>query len=104
MTTMPATGSYADFDGLATYYELYGQGPPLVLLHGGLLAIDVAFGDVLPALAERHRVVASQLQGHGHTADIDRPLSLARLADDVTHVRTEVGIDRTDVIGFSLGG
>ncbi len=104
MTTMPARGSYAEFDGLSTYYEVHGEGPPLVLLHGGLLTIEVAFGDVLPALAERHTVVAIELQGHGHTADIDRPLSLERLADDVAHVLTEVGVDRTDVIGFSLGG
>jgi pimeloyl-ACP methyl ester carboxylesterase len=104
MTTMPAPGRYAEFDGLSTYYELHGEGPPLVLLHGGLLTIEVAFGDVLPALAERHKVVAIELQGHGHTADIDRPLSLERLADDVAHVLTEVGVDRTDVLGFSLGG
>jgi pimeloyl-ACP methyl ester carboxylesterase len=99
-----ARGEYAKVDGLSAYYELHGDGPPLVLLHGGLLTIELAFGDVLPALAERHRVVAIELQGHGRTADIDRPLSLERLADDVAEVLTQVGIDRADVLGFSLGG
>jgi pimeloyl-ACP methyl ester carboxylesterase len=73
-------------------------------LHGGLLTIELAFGDVLPALAERHKAVAIELQGHGRTADIDRPQSLERLADDVAQVLTEVGVDRADVVGFSLGG
>jgi len=104
MTMTPAQGSYVEVDGLSIYYELHGEGPPLVLLHGGLLTIELAFGDVLPALAERHKVVAIELQGHGRTADIDRPLSLERLADDVAHVLTEVGVDRADVVGFSLGG
>lgn len=104
MTMTPAQGRYVEVDGLSIYYELHGEGPPLVLLHGGLLTIEVAFGDVLAALAERHEVVAIELQGHGRTADIDRPLSLERLADDVAHVLTEVGVDRADVVGFSLGG
>jgi pimeloyl-ACP methyl ester carboxylesterase len=104
MTTMPAQGSYAEVDGLSIYYEVHGDGPPLVLLHGGLLTIEASFGDVLPALAERHEVVAIELQGHGRTADSDRPLSLERLADDVAHVLAAIGVDRADVVGFSLGG
>jgi pimeloyl-ACP methyl ester carboxylesterase len=74
LTMTPAQGSYVEVDGLSTYFELRGEGPPLVLLHGGLLTIELAFGDVLPALAERHKVVAIELQGHGRTADTDRPL------------------------------
>jgi pimeloyl-ACP methyl ester carboxylesterase len=104
MTTTPAQGSHVEVDGLSIYYELHGEGPPLVLLHGGLLTIELGFGDVLPALAERHKVVAIELQGHGRTADVDRPLSLERFADDVAQVLTAVGVDRADVIGFSLGG
>lgn len=104
MTMKPAQASYVDVDGLSIYYEQHGEGPPLVLLHGGLLTIELGFGDVLPALAERHKVVAIELQGHGRTADCDRPLSLERLADDVAHVLTEVDVDRADVVGFSLGG
>jgi pimeloyl-ACP methyl ester carboxylesterase len=104
MATMPAHGSYAEVDGLSIYYEVHGEGPPLVLLHGGLLTIEAGFGDVLPVLAERHQVVAIELQGHGRTADVDRPLSLERLADDVAQVLAATGIDRADVVGFSLGG
>jgi pimeloyl-ACP methyl ester carboxylesterase len=106
MTTTPAQGHHVEVDGLPIYYELHGggEGPPLVLLHGGLLTIELGFGDVLPALAERHEVVAIELQGHGRTPDIDRALSLEQLADDVAHALTEVGADRADVIGFSLGG
>jgi pimeloyl-ACP methyl ester carboxylesterase len=103
-TRTSAPGSYAEVDGLSIYYELHGEGPPLVLLHGGLLTIELGFGDVLGALAERHTVVAIELQGHGRTADTDRPLSLERLADDVADVLTAVGVDRADVVGFSLGG
>lgn len=95
---------YVDIDGLSVYYEVHGEGPPLVLLHGGLLSIQSNFGDVLPMLAEDHRVVAIELQGHGRTADSDRPLSLERLADDVAGVLTKLGVGRTDVLGFSLGG
>ncbi len=58
-----------EVDGLSIYYELHGEGPPVVLLHGGLLTIEVGFGDVLPALAERCEVVAIELQGHRRTAD-----------------------------------
>jgi len=104
MTTVPAQRNHVEVDGLSIYYELHGEGPPLVLLHGGLLTIEVAFGDVLPALAERHQVVAIELQGHGRTPDIERPLSLERLADDVAHVLAAIGADRADVVGFSLGG
>jgi pimeloyl-ACP methyl ester carboxylesterase len=75
-----------------------------VLLHGGLQTIDTAFGDVLPALAQSHEAIAIELQGHGHTADRDDPLSLEQLADDVAHVLTDAGVDRADVIGFSIGG
>jgi pimeloyl-ACP methyl ester carboxylesterase len=104
MTTTPAQGTYVEVDGLRIYYQQHGEGPPLVLLHGGLQTIEVAFGDVLPALAERHQVVAIELQGHGRTADSDRPLSLERLADDVAQVLTAIGVDRADLLGFSLGG
>jgi pimeloyl-ACP methyl ester carboxylesterase len=104
MTATAAEGRYAQVDGLSIYYEVHGDGQPLVLLHGGLLTIELNFGDVMPALAEQHRVVAIELQGHGRTADSDRPLSLERLADDVAEVLTQLGVERADVLGFSLGG
>jgi pimeloyl-ACP methyl ester carboxylesterase len=100
----PPQGRYAEVDGLSIYYERHGQGSPLVLLHGGLQTIDTAFGDVLPALAQTHEAMAIELQGHGHTADRDGPLSLEQLADDVAHVLTDARVDQADIIGFSIGG
>lgn len=102
---------YADVDGLKIYYQTHGEGPPLVLLHGGLLTIESNFAEILPALAERHRVIAVELQGHGRTADTGRPLSLERLADDIAAVLADAGVgvgvgaaEQADVVGFSLGG
>src|SRR5438045_3869656 len=95
---------YADVNGLHLYYEQHGEGPPLVLLHGGLLTIELSFGAVIPALAEHHRVIAVELQGHGRTADIDRPMAFEHLAADVVGLLDHLGIERTDAFGFSLGG
>jgi pimeloyl-ACP methyl ester carboxylesterase len=95
---------YADVNGLHLYYEEHGEGPPLVLLHGGLMTIDLNFAILLPALARRHRVIAVELQGHGHTADIDRPPTFAGFAADVVALLDHLGIERADVVGFSLGG
>lgn len=104
MVSPAAHAGYAAVDGLDVYYEVDGSGPPLVLLHGGLLGIDLNFRDLLPALADRHLTVAIELQGHGRTADCERELSLDRLADDVTQVLDVLGIGRADVLGVSLGG
>ncbi|MCW3036260.1 MAG: mhpC [Actinobacteria bacterium] len=98
---------YAPVNGLEMYYELHGapgEDPPLVLLHGGLLTIETAFGAILPALAERRQVIAIELQGHGHTADIDRDISLDYLAGDVVALLGQLAIDKADFFGFSLGG
>jgi pimeloyl-ACP methyl ester carboxylesterase len=98
---------YAPVNGLEMYYELHGtpgKEPPLVLLHGGLLTIDTTFGAILPALAERRQVIGIELQGHGHTADIDREISLDYLAGDVVALLGQLGIDKADFFGFSLGG
>jgi hypothetical protein len=70
-------GHDAPINGLRLYYEVHGQGRPLILPHGGLLTLDLAFGPLIPALAERHQVIGVELQGHGHTGDIDRPMHLA---------------------------
>ena len=77
-----APGEYADVNGIRLYYELLGSGRPLVLLHGGLGSGEM-FGPVLDALAAGHRVVLPDLQGHGRTADVDRPISVATMADDI---------------------
>jgi pimeloyl-ACP methyl ester carboxylesterase len=106
MTTdmgVPATG-YAPVHGLRMYYEIYGEGRPLLLLHGGLLTVQLCFGALLPALATRHRVIAVELQGHGRTADSEREMSIANLAEDVVGLLDHLGIEQTDLYGFSLGG
>ncbi|HEV7887659.1 MAG TPA: alpha/beta fold hydrolase, partial [Acidimicrobiales bacterium] len=77
---------------------------PLVLLHGGLLTIDLTFGSMIPSLAKDYQVIAVELQGHGHTADIDREFSLDALADDVVKLLDHLGIEQADFFGFSLGG
>jgi pimeloyl-ACP methyl ester carboxylesterase len=99
----PGHGYYADVNGIKLYYELHGKGRPLVLLHGGLGAIEM-FGENLPALARRHQVIAVDLQGHGRTADIDRPLSVPLMADDIAALIKHLGLGRVDIMGYSLGG
>ena len=96
-------GAYADVNGIKLYYETQGTGHPLVLLHGGLGAISM-FGPNLPALARGRQVVAVDLQGHGRTADIDRPLSTELMADDIAALIKHLKLERPDVMGYSLGG
>jgi pimeloyl-ACP methyl ester carboxylesterase len=98
-----ARGSYASVNGLTLYYEIHGAGEPLILLHGGVGAIQM-FGEVLPSLAQNRQVVAVDLQAHGRTADIDRPLSFELMADDIAGLIKHLGIEETDVMGYSLGG
>jgi pimeloyl-ACP methyl ester carboxylesterase len=95
--------SYADVNGLSLYYEEHGAGEPLVLLHGGLGAAEL-WAPVLPALAAGRRVIAVDLQGHGHTADVDRPFRAETMADDVAALIEYLGLERADVMGYSLGG
>jgi pimeloyl-ACP methyl ester carboxylesterase len=97
------TGAYAEVNGLNLYYETHGSGRPLVLLHGGLGSGEM-FGPVLPTLAEHHRVVAVDLQGHGRTADIDRLLDVRLMADDIAALIDHLGLEGADVVGYSLGG
>jgi pimeloyl-ACP methyl ester carboxylesterase len=99
-----AKGSYASVNGLNMYYEIHGTGKPLVLLHGGLATIDVLFGQLLPPLAQTRQVIAVELQAHGHTADIERPLSFELMADDIAALIKHLGLEHTDIFGFSLGG
>lgn len=99
-----ATPGYADVNGLRMYYELHGSGEPLVLLHGGGSTIGTTFGAILPDLARYHRVIALELQAHGHTADRDGPLSFAQDADDVAELLRILKVDSADVFGFSNGG
>lgn len=94
---------YAPVNGLRMYYEVHGSGPPLLLLHGGGSSIGTTFGAVLPMLAKHHRVIAVEQQGHGHTADIDRPLSFEQMADDTAALLEILGEKQVDVMGFSNG-
>jgi pimeloyl-ACP methyl ester carboxylesterase len=102
-TGLPAGGAYADVNGVHLYYETHGAGRPLVLLHGGLGSGEM-FGDILPLLTERHQVILPDLQGHGRTADVDRPLDVRLMADDIGALIEHLGLDAPDVMGFSLGG
>ncbi|MDQ3105811.1 MAG: alpha/beta hydrolase, partial [Actinomycetota bacterium] len=100
----PQSG-YATVNGLRMYYELHGSGgTPLLLLHGGLFNIDLQFGELLPSLAATRRVIAADFQGHGHTNDIDRPLTCANLASDVVGLLQYLDVPQADVFGFSVGG
>src|SRR5271154_3713533 len=98
------TTGYAPVNGLRMYYEVHGTGRPLVLLHGGLMTIDLSFGDIGPELAADRQVITTELQGHGRTADIDRDIELRYLASDVAALLDHLGTGQADVLGFSLGG
>jgi pimeloyl-ACP methyl ester carboxylesterase len=97
------SGQYANVNGINLYYETHGAGRPMVLLHGGLGSGEM-FGPILPTLAARHRVIAVDLQGHGRTADIDRPLDVRLMADDIAALIDHLALAKPDVVGYSLGG
>ncbi|GAA2332258.1 alpha/beta hydrolase [Dactylosporangium salmoneum] len=95
--------TYAEVNGISLWYEEHGEGAPLVLLHGGFWTIEL-FGPLLPALAAQgRRVIAVELQGHGHTPDNDRPMRYETLGDDVAALIRHLGLPRADVMGYSLG-
>jgi pimeloyl-ACP methyl ester carboxylesterase len=102
-TDVKGTGQYADVNGVHLYYETHGTGRPLVLLHGGLGSGEM-FGPILPALAAGHQVITVDLQGHGRTADIDRPLDVRLMAGDIAALIGHLGLERPDVMGYSMGG
>jgi len=96
--------TYAPVNGLDLYYEIRGRGKPLVLLHGGVHTIDLTFGPLLEPLAAGRQVIAVEFQGHGHTADTGRPMTIEALAGDVVALLDQLGIAEADLFGFSLGG
>ncbi len=102
-TEAKATGAYAEVNGINLYYESHGTGRPLILLHGGLGSGEM-FEPILPTLSERHRVIVVDLQGHGRTADIDRPIDIRLMADDIAALIDHVGLEKPDLVGYSLGG
>jgi pimeloyl-ACP methyl ester carboxylesterase len=99
-----ATSGYVPVNGLDMYYEIHGDGSALILLHGAMGTIDSCFAKLLPALAATRQVIAIELQGHGHTADADRPLSYRQLAADTAALLKALGIGTADFVGYSLGG
>lgn len=101
--TDSTTSGYAMVNGLKMYYEIHGTGFPLVLIHGGGSTIQITFGKVLSSFAKTHRVVAVEMQAHGHTADIDRPLTFEQDADDIASLLKQLNIEKADIFGFSNG-
>lgn len=101
--TKPGSSGYAKVNGLKMYYEIHGAGNPLVLIHGGGSTIETTFGRVLTEIAKKHKVIAVEMQAHGHTADIDRPLSFEQDADDIAALLKQLNIDKANVFGFSNG-
>lgn len=102
-TTQTGRGGYAPVNGLNLYYEIFGEGAPLILLHGGFGAVEM-FGPLLPQLAAGRQVIGVDLQGHGRTADIDRPLRMELMADDIAALIQHLRLGQADVMGYSLGG
>jgi pimeloyl-ACP methyl ester carboxylesterase len=101
-----AGGRYAFVNGLKMYYEVRGplRGRPVVFLHGAFSNIESDFGKILPTIAKTRQVIAIEQQGHGRTADIDRPLSYEQMADDVAELLRQLRITNADFVGYSMGG
>ena len=97
------TGKYAEVNGLKMYYEIHGEGYPLVLIHGGGSTIETTFGRILPALAKRNKVIAVEMQAHGRTADINREMTFEQDADDIATLLKQLGIGKANIFGFSNG-
>ena len=103
MTKTDMKEGYVSVNGLDMYYETHGTGQPLVMLHGAFSAIGTSFGELIPELAKTRQVIAFELQAHGHTADIDRPLSLEGMAGDVAAAIKQLGMEQADIFGYSMG-
>lgn len=100
----PSANGYVPVNGIKAYYEVYGEGSPIVLLHGAFMTIDMNWGQLIPELSKTRKVIAIELQGHGHTPFSDRKLSHATLASDVEGVMNYLKVDSADVVGYSFGG
>jgi pimeloyl-ACP methyl ester carboxylesterase len=99
----PVSSGYADVNGINLYHEIYGEGEPLVLIHGGLTTISEMQGWVQP-LAKTRQVIAVEMQGHGRTADTDRPMTFATMGDDIAVLLDYLKIPKADLVGHSFGG
>jgi pimeloyl-ACP methyl ester carboxylesterase len=100
----PASSGYVPVNGIKVYYEVYGAGKPIVLLHGAFMNIEMNWGQIIPELSKTRKVIAIEMQGHGHTPYSDRKLDLATMASDVDGVMNYLKVDSADVVGYSMGG
>jgi pimeloyl-ACP methyl ester carboxylesterase len=100
----PAQSGYANVNGLQLYYEVYGKGKPIVLLHGSYMSIPMNWAHILPLLAKDRKVIVAEMQGHGRTRDIARAFSYEGMADDVSGLLKHLKIDKADILGYSMGG
>ncbi|HEX8021167.1 alpha/beta hydrolase [Mucilaginibacter sp.] len=100
----PTASGYAPVNGIKVYYEVYGEGRPIVLLHGAFMTIEANWGQMIPELSKTRKVIAIELQGHGHTQYSDRKFALTTLASDVEGVMAHLKIDSADIVGYSMGG
>jgi len=100
----PSSSGYAPVNGIKVYYEVYGKGRPIVLLHGAFYTIGMNWSQLIPDLSKTRKVIAIELQGHGHSPFSDRELSITNFASDVAGVMDYLKIDSADVAGYSMGG
>jgi pimeloyl-ACP methyl ester carboxylesterase len=103
-TIKPSESGYANINGLKMYYEVYGSGDPIVLVHGSYMNIPMNWSELIPALAVERKVIVAEMQGHGRTRDTEREFSYEGMADDVSALLTHLKIDSADVLGYSMGG
>mgnify|MGYP001550562061 CR=1 FL=1 len=100
----PSSSGYAPVNGIKVYYEVYGEGKPVILLHGAFYTINMNWGQLIPELSKTRKVIAIEMQGHGHSPFSERKLSITTLASDVEKVMDYLKIDSADVVGYSMGG
>jgi pimeloyl-ACP methyl ester carboxylesterase len=100
----PNETGYAEVNGLKMYYEVYGKGKPIVLLHGSYMTIPMNWSHFLPLLSKDRKVIVAEMQGHGRTRDISREFSYEGMADDVSGLLEHLKIDSADILGYSMGG
>ena len=103
-TIQPTDTGYAAVNGLKMYYEVYGQGKPLVLIHGSFMTIPLNWANIIPLFARDRKVIVAEMQGHGRTRDIAREFSYEAMADDVSGLLKHLKIDSADILGYSMGG
>src|SRR6478735_7082210 len=100
----PSNSGYAPVNGIKVYYEVYGEGKPIILLHGAFYTIEMNWGQLIPELSKTRKVIAIEFQGHGRTPFSDRKLDIVTFANDVEGVMNYLKVDSADVAGYSMGG